>query len=119
MRRAFAHEAVLVMEPDADLQAPGAAITVALCGHWDHKPPCPVAPHHSRAHRACDEVRVRILFAAEPDTEGAIRHRIELALLGGQLTGPDGVTTRWQLRGSQRSDIHTEEMAHAERLTRI
>jgi hypothetical protein len=36
MREAFAHEAVLVMEPDADMRAPGAAITVALCGHWDH-----------------------------------------------------------------------------------
>ncbi|WP_406164826.1 hypothetical protein [Streptomyces sp. NBC_00996] len=31
MRRANVHEAVLVMHPDADLQAPGAAITVELC----------------------------------------------------------------------------------------
>jgi hypothetical protein len=38
MRQAFAHEAVLVMEPDADVRAPGAAVAVALCGHWDHEP---------------------------------------------------------------------------------
>ncbi len=107
-----------MMESDADLRAPGAAITAILCGHWDHEPPCPVAPHHSLAHRTCGEVRVRILFAAEPDTEGAIRHHIELALSGGQLKGPDGVTTRWQLRGSQRSDLQTEEMDHAEGLIR-
>ena len=33
------------MEPDADVQAPGAAVTVALCGHWEHEPPGPLAPH--------------------------------------------------------------------------
>jgi len=38
VRQAFAHEAVLVTEPDADVRAPGAAVTVALCGHWDHEP---------------------------------------------------------------------------------
>ena len=32
------------MEPDADVRAPGAAVTVVLCGHWDHEPPCPLAP---------------------------------------------------------------------------
>jgi len=24
----------------------GGAITIALCGHWDHTPPCPLAPHY-------------------------------------------------------------------------
>jgi len=43
MRQAFAHEAILVVQPQADLRAPGAAITVALCGHWEHQPPCPLA----------------------------------------------------------------------------
>jgi hypothetical protein len=31
MRQAFVQEAVLLMEPHADVQAPGAAVTVALC----------------------------------------------------------------------------------------
>jgi len=118
MRQAFAHEARLIIEPHADTRAPGAAITVALCGHWNHEPPCPLAPHHSRADRAGGEVQVRTLFAAEPDVESAVRQRIELALSRGQLTGPDGVTTHWQLRSSQRSDVAAEETDHAERLTR-
>lgn len=118
MRHAFAHEAVLVMEPDADVRAPGAAVTVALCGHWDHPPPCPLAPHHSRADRVDDEVSLRILFAAEPDTERTVRSRIDLALAGGHLQGPDGITTRWRLRGSWPSAVWADETHHAERLIR-
>jgi len=117
MRQAFAHEAVLVMEPDADVRAPGAAVTVALCGHWDHEPPCPLAPHRVHAEQDDGELRVRILFAAEPDTEGEVRHLIELALAG-QLKFPDGFTTPWRLRRSWSSDVSAEETGHAERLIR-
>jgi hypothetical protein len=46
------------MEPDADMRAPGAAVTVALCGHWDHEPPCPLAPHHVRVDEDDGELRV-------------------------------------------------------------
>ena len=38
-----------MMPAPADDGAPGAAVTVALCGHWEHPPPCPLAPHHTRA----------------------------------------------------------------------
>jgi hypothetical protein len=116
MREAFAHEAVLAMDPLADEQAPGAAVTVALCGHWEHNPPCPLAPHHSRVDRIGDEIRVRTLFAVEPALEGAVRHGIDQALASGHLTGPDGQTTRWQLRSSQRSVVRDDEMDHAQRL---
>jgi hypothetical protein len=92
MRQAFAHEAVLVMEPDADVRAPGAAVAVALCGHWDHEPPCPLSPHHVSADEDGEELRVRILFAAEPDAEGEARHLIDQAL-SGQIKFPDGFTT--------------------------
>jgi hypothetical protein len=34
MGQAFAHEASLMIAPDGDDGAAGAAITVALCGHW-------------------------------------------------------------------------------------
>ena len=70
------------MEPDADVRAPGAAVAVALCGHWDHKPPCPLAPHRVDADWIDGELHVRILFAAEPDKEPEVRHLIELALSG-------------------------------------
>ncbi|MEX5721628.1 hypothetical protein [Geodermatophilus maliterrae] len=45
----FAHDGLLSMEPGADDRAPGGVITVALCGSWEHEPPCPLAPHHTRA----------------------------------------------------------------------
>lgn len=117
MRQAFAHEAVLVMEPDADMRAPGAAVTVALCGHWDHEPPCPLAPHRVSADEDGGELRVRILFAAEPDTEGEVRHLIDRAL-SGRLKFPEGFTTPWRLRASWPSEVSAEETDHAERLIR-
>jgi hypothetical protein len=118
MRGAFAHDAVVRMTPEADLRAPGAAITVALCGHWEHQPPCPLAPHHTRADRTGDDVHLRILFATEPSTETTVRDRIDAALSDGQLSGPDGVTTLWQLHRSQSSEVHADELEHAERLIR-
>ena len=115
MRQAFAHEAVLMMEPDADVRAPGAAVAVALCGHWDHKPPCPLAPHRVGADWIDGELHVRILFAAEPDKEPRVRHLIELAL-SGQMTFPDGFTTPWRLRESRPRDVSAAEARPAERL---
>jgi hypothetical protein len=57
MREVFAHEAVVAMGADEDVGAPGAAVTVALCGHWEHDPPCPLAAHHTAAERDGDVVR--------------------------------------------------------------
>jgi hypothetical protein len=39
-RAAYAHDAFVILDPGEDTRAPGGAITVALCGHWDHEPPC-------------------------------------------------------------------------------
>lgn len=114
MRTAFAHDAALIMGPGADLAAPGAAVTVALCGHWKHEPPCPRAPHHTSAARTGDEVWVRILFAAEPDVEGVVRERIDSALSSGRLLGPTGVLTSWQLRSSQSGHLLAGEVDQAE-----
>jgi hypothetical protein len=115
MRQAFAHEAVLLMEPHADARAPGAAVTVALCGHWEHEPPCPLAPHHTSAQEDGSELRVRVLFAAEPDRAGEVRDLIERAL-SGQVKFPDGFVAAWRLRDSWPSEISAEETGHAERL---
>jgi hypothetical protein len=118
VRDGFAHHAVLTMEPDADAAAPGAAITVALCGHWDHPPPCPLAPHHTSAQRVGDDVHLRILFATEPMNENLVRQRIEQALSGGELAGPDGSVTRWRLLASRRGAVSAEDTDHVERLKR-
>ncbi|MFI9766181.1 hypothetical protein ACIHJG_04860 [Streptomyces sp. NPDC052415] len=118
MRQAFVHEAVVGMAPDGDAGAPGAAITVALCGHWEHEPPCLLAPHHTTAERVGGEVRLRVLFAAEPAAEAEVRGRIEAGLARGCLDGPDGVTTRWRLKVAGPGVVREDEAGHAERLLR-
>jgi len=116
MRTAFAHEATIALGPDGDINAPGAAITVALCGSWEHQPPCPLAAHHTRAARAGDDVALRILFAAEPADEATVRQRIADALRTGHLQGPDGSVTSWQLRQENPAPVAPSEADHASRL---
>ena len=116
MRDAFAHDAVLRLDPAADRRAPGAAITVTLCGAWAHPPPCPLAPHHSHATWVDGELHLRVLFATEPALEPVIRARIDRALRHGRLRGPDGALTVWRLRSSQRAALAADEAAHAHRL---
>jgi hypothetical protein len=105
LTEAFAHDALLRMEPSADVRAPGAAITVALCGHWEHEGPCPLAPHHTHAERGPDGVRLRIRFEADPADEPEVRTRIDTALATGELEGSDGVLTRWELVSSAPLDL--------------
>jgi hypothetical protein len=116
MKHAFAHEAILAMDNDADLRAPGGAITVELCGSLDHEPPCPLAAHHTSAERVDDQVRLPILFACEPDAEPVVRDRIDRALATGQFEGPDGSITRWRVKASHRCDVTAEDRAHGKRL---
>ena len=107
-RRAFAHDAVVAMNADADPAAPGGAITTALCGHWEHEPPCPLAPHHTAARRdGRNDVVLRILFATEPDREREVRMLINQAL-GAQ----------WEVRRSGAGVVQPAERAHADRLVR-
>lgn len=102
--------------PESDLGAPGAAITVELCGHWEHEPPCPLAPHHTAAERVDDEVRLRTLFVVEPGREAEVRERIASALAAGRLVGPDGGESRWTLRSDAPASVHAHEADHARRL---
>ena len=116
MREPFVHEAVLTMAADADTAAPGAAITVALCGHWEHEPPCPLSPHRSRAERVGGDVHIRTIFEAEPASEDVVRGRIDGALNCGQLRGLDGTTVRWTLRSSGPGIVLGDEADDARRL---
>lgn len=119
MREAYAHESVVQML-DGDERAPGAAITVALCGHWDHEPPCPLAPHHTGTSSIGSphehSIHVRTLFAVEPAQASEVRGLIEAALRQGELTGPDGVVTQWRLVSSESSAVTPAEADHAQRL---
>jgi hypothetical protein len=118
VRQAFVHDAVVTMEAGGDERAPGAAVTAALCGHWEHEPPCPLAPHHTGAERRGDQVRLRVLFAAVPADEAGVRRLIDTALARASLTGPDGVTSRWRLRSTQPGLLRDDEAGPAGQLTR-
>ncbi|MGY4541268.1 hypothetical protein ACVWY0_001177 [Arthrobacter sp. UYNi723] len=103
------------MSSDADLDAPGAAVTLELCGSWDHKPPCP-HPHHTHAERTGNTVSLRVVFATDPDNEEDVRRRIDEALSAGSATGPDGTSSHWDFRSSSAGTVSGSEAALARRL---
>jgi len=69
------------------------------------------------AGRVAGGLHVRVVFAAEPETERQVRRRIERAL-SGQWRFPDGFATPWQLQESWPSEVPLEETGQAERLMR-
>ncbi|RAM37060.1 hypothetical protein DBZ45_12355 [Arthrobacter globiformis] len=103
--------------PAPDIAALGAAVTLELCGSWDHPPPCPLAPHHTRPEQKGDTVTLRIIFATEPANEALVRSRIDSALRRGSLTGPDGRTSEWAFLGGVPGVLDPSEADHARRLT--
>ncbi len=105
MRHSYAHDAMLTLAPDADVRAPGGAVTAELCGHGEHEPPCPLAPHHTAARRDGSAVHLRILFATEPEREAEVRERIGRAL-----------AAEWEVRSCAPASVRPDEQAHAGRL---
>lgn len=116
VRQVFAHEAVLAMGNADDLRAPGGAITFALCGSWEHEPPCPLAPHHAAAERDGDVVRFRVLFSAEPADEPEVRRLITEALATSQLVTPAGDLVRWRVISAGPGRVRRDEADHGRRL---
>ena len=109
MRQVYAHQATLSLAPGGDPGAPGAAITAALCGHGEHEPPCPLAPHHTAATPAGgDRLRLRVLFAVGPDRADEVRGRIDAALAAGD----------WRLIESGCARLDPAERPHGRRLLR-
>jgi len=96
----YAHEARVDLADGADLRAPGGAITVALCGHWEHEPPCRW-PHHTDVEPAGDGHVVRTVFTVEPRDEAVVRAKIADALAAGEQAGPDGTVSRWTVRATR------------------
>src|SRR5690242_5001728 len=96
-RTAFAHDALVAMRSGDTPNAPGGAITKALCGGWDHSPPCPLAPHYVSNTSDGETVALRVVFATEPSNEERVRDLIGEALASGQLTVPDGGIACWEL----------------------
>ena len=116
MRSAYAHDAVLEMQEDADERAPGGAVTLALCGSWEHDGPCPLAPHHTATRRSATALLVRVVFAAEAEREAEVRSLITGALTAGRLAVPSIGTGCWRLVEEGPSELNAGEHEHAARL---
>ena len=75
----FVHRAELLLDEAADDRAPGGAVTVALCGHWDHEGPCRW-PHNNAIDASTVPARFRTVFVAVDADVEEVRHRIETGL---------------------------------------
>lgn len=75
----------------------GGAVTVALCGHWDHEGPCRW-PHHTEAQAADDGTRrVIVRFDSSEDDHAVVSDRVDGALQSTAQAGPHGQVSRWSL----------------------
>ena len=96
MSESYTHRARVRLAEGADRAAPGGAVTLALCGTWDHEPPCPVAPHRTTTSYDGDVLVVEVAFEAAPEREAEVRAMVDAALASGHCVGPDGDTSTWE-----------------------
>ncbi|MGH3390136.1 MAG: hypothetical protein ACRDOO_14805 [Actinomadura sp.] len=117
MRTGFVHAAELELDAGADERAPGGAVTVALCGHWEHEGPCRW-PHHTAVEtRSGSTIRLRTVFVADPGDEQPVRTLIMAALSAGGLDTEMGAG-RWRVVSQGPADLDPAETGLAERLAR-
>jgi hypothetical protein len=79
VRQAYVHEAELALEEGVDPRQPGAIVTNALCGSWDHEGPCRWPNNHDIELERVPAV-FRTIFVSEVAEAAEIRARIEEAL---------------------------------------
>lgn len=103
---AYVIEADLVLADGLDPAAVGAAVTVELCGHWEHDGACRW-PHNTAIDAAREPARVRTLFVADTDEAQPVRERIEATLRG---------ATAWRVVSIRSRAVADDERALAERL---
>jgi hypothetical protein len=101
MREGGARQRVLsadcVLDPGSDERALGGAVTVALCGHWEHEGECRW-PHLTVTEAESGGiVHVRTTVTVGEDEVGEVRRRFRAALATGALAGPDGTVSSWRL----------------------
>lgn len=108
----FVTEATMTLDADRDPAAIGAAVTVALCGHWEHDGACRW-PHHTAV--VVSTVRrtvTRTVVTAGSDLV-EVERRIEKALRAG--TGP-GIQGTWSLLEVARAPLRPDEVELATRI---
>jgi hypothetical protein len=108
----FVIEAISRVDPEADLGAIGAAVTVELCGHWEHEPPCRW-PHHTAVEQLPPgRIRTRTVVVAGTDSAEAER-RIRSALAAGSAPG---VEARWSALEVRSVPLDRNEVELASRI---
>jgi len=106
--RGYIHEVEILLNDDTDERAPGGAVTVALCGHWEHAGVCRW-PHNNEMARDGKRGRVRTVFVASEDEEMVVRQRIDRALRESET---------WTMVGHTEREMTPEERLLAEKLER-
>jgi len=107
VRAAFVQEVGLRLAPGADAAAAGAAVTVALCGHWEHEGPCRW-PHNNRETITRDDLlRLRTIFVCAPDEEAEVRARIDDGLRA---------SSNWEVVSAHGRPVAPDEQLLAARL---
>ena len=111
---AFALEAEVTMPAGGDPAAIGAAVTVELCGHWEHEGPCRW-PHHTEVvESAAGNVRVRTVIHAQADRP-QVERRVREALDRGALRSSD-VEADWSLYRVREVPLRSDEVELARRI---
>jgi hypothetical protein len=97
-REAFVHEAELRLDDGTEPARPGAAVTTALCGHWEYDGRCRW-PHNKDMRVDADLATFRTLLIAPAADEPDVRERIDRVLrtapgwtvlrIGSRAVGPD------------------------------
>ena len=103
--RAFVLEAVIALG-ECDPAAVGAAVTIELCGHWEHEGACRW-PHNSAIETDTAPALLRTLFVADESEERGVRERIEASLRSAEA---------WRVVSVRSRPVAGHERALAERL---
>ena len=90
----FTRDAVVELD-EGDVRAIGAAVTVALCGHWEHQGPCRW-PHLTATDAEGNRVAVSVSYDCTDDERARVEALIADALSSGVLAN-DGQVTRWRV----------------------
>lgn len=114
MAEIYVHEAKARLLA-GDHAALGAAITVGLCGHWDHEGRCRW-PHYTGVTGGDATIVTRTVFVADATDEGEVRARMDEQLRSGRLEGPDGTASRWELLAVGVVEPTPEELEHGRRI---
>jgi hypothetical protein len=93
----YEYNATVRMTDGGDPRAIGGAVTVALCGHWEHDGPCRWPHHTATVPIGSGSRAVTTRFACSASEEADVRAQIAAALATGSLQLPDGRATAWSV----------------------